>query len=77
MPTKPGQRGYAVSEELGEDGLRRFYTDTETDSLANDTQAEELFKSLLETAQSDDRRKLNIKALGEGVAERRADESGA
>jgi len=45
MLTKLGQRGYAVREERGEYRVSRFDTDTDADSLANDTQADQLFNS--------------------------------
>ena len=46
MLTKLGQRAYAVREELGEYRVGQF--DTDTDSLANDTQADKLFNLFLQ-----------------------------
>ena len=46
MLTKLEQRGYAVREELGEYRLGQF--DTDTDHLANDTQADKMFNLFLQ-----------------------------
>ena len=46
MLTKLGQRGDAVREELGEYRVGQF--DTDTDSPANDTQADKLFNLFLQ-----------------------------
>ena len=48
MLTKLGQRGYAVREERGEYRVSRFDTDTDTDSLANDAQGDQLFNLFLQ-----------------------------
>jgi len=44
MLARPGQRGYAVREELREYRLSKFDTDTDTDTdtdyVANDSQAD-------------------------------------
>jgi hypothetical protein len=40
MLARPGQRGYAVREELREYRLSKFDTDTDTDYVANDSQAD-------------------------------------
>ena len=48
--TKLGQRGYAIHEGLGDYRVSQF--DTDTDSLANDTQADKLFKLFLQRYQA-------------------------
>ena len=48
--TKLGQRSVAArsARELGEYRVSQFDTDTDTDSLANDTQADKLFNLFLQ-----------------------------
>ena len=63
MLTKLGQRGYAVREELGEYRVSQF--DTDTDSLANDTQADTLFNLILATLLSFPRKLIRIRLFND------------